>query len=273
MEKIGEVIHLLTTKYLTWTLSAIIVFIILMFFIIIYSLSKMRKNAEKSKEIFIHESVESLTPEEIENISKNSSNPKAAKEFLENEVDEARKNSLKNKQKYVKPSISKNTKGKKTTNQPKKTEEVKNDNKVEVLETQTQENEAVKKTTKEDNNKKQVKTEEPKRNYSGKWKIIQNDSGYFATLTASNGSSLLQTENYKSLSSLKNGIETIKKNIELGNFAVSIDKNGHYRYKLFNLSNRLIFVSQDFSSKAKCESGIESVKRFSKDAQVIIEEK
>ena len=68
MEKIGEVIHLLTTKYLTWTLSAIIVFIILMFFIIIYSLSKMRKNAEKSKEIFIQESVESLTPEEIEKI-------------------------------------------------------------------------------------------------------------------------------------------------------------------------------------------------------------
>ena len=227
-----------------------------------------------SKEIFKKESVESLTPEEIDNISNNSSNPKEAKELLENEVDVARKTSL--------------TKGKKSTSN-KKGKKAKKSNKTnKQVETETPttsineepftpplvQSEPVKKQVKdEDKGKKQAKVEEPKRAYVGKWKIVQEGSNYFARLIASNGSTLLQTENYKSLSSLKNGIETIKKNIELGNFAVSIDKNGHYRYKLFNLSNRLIFVSQDFSSKAKCESGIESVKRFSKDAQVIIEDK
>ena len=64
----------------------------------------------------------------------------------------------------------------------------------------------------------------------------------------------------------------IKKNIDGGNFAISVDKYGHYRFKLYNLSNRLICMSEDYSSKAKCESGIESVKRFAQTASVIQEE-
>jgi uncharacterized protein YegP (UPF0339 family) len=266
MEKIKEFIHLLTTTYLTWTLSAIILLIIIIFLAIVLTVSKARKKAQKSKEIFKHESVESLTPEEIDKISNNTSNPKEAKELLENEVDVARKNSLKTKQNV------KAQKQKKAVEKP--IESLENAEEKVLTTPPTTEVEQPKKQVKEDNKaKKQAKVEEPKRAYVGKWKIVQEDGNYYARLIASNGSTLLQTENYKSLSSLKNGIETIKKNIELENFAVSIDKNGHYRYKLFNLSNRLIFVSQDFSSKAKCESGIESVKRFSKDAQVIIEEK
>ena len=84
---------------------------------------------------------------------------------------------------------------------------------------------------------------------------------------------LLKTERYKSLSGVKNGIETIKRNVSGGNFAISIDKYGHYRFKLFNSTNRLICVSEDYSSKAKCENGIESVKRFALSASVIIEDK
>ncbi len=119
-----------------------------------------------------------------------------------------------------------------------------------------------------------VKTEPvPKKQYTGKWKIVQDDDGYYAVLTASNGGTLLQTEKYRSITNVKNGIETIKKNVDSGNFAISIDKYGHYHFKLFNLSNRLICMSEDYSSKAKCESGIESVKRFAKTASIIQEDK
>ena len=72
---------------------------------------------------------------------------------------------------------------------------------------------------------------------------------------------------------MKNGIDTIKKNIDGGNFAISVDKYGHYHFKLFNSNNRYICVSEDYSSKNKCESGIESVKRFAKTDTIIIEEK
>lgn len=113
---------------------------------------------------------------------------------------------------------------------------------------------------------------EQKNYYTGKWKVKEQDGKFFAELTASNGGLLLRTETYTSLSGVKNGIETIKKNIDSGNFATSIDKYGHYRFKLFSHSNRLICVSENYSSKAKCESGIESVKRFAKTANVILDE-
>lgn len=114
--------------------------------------------------------------------------------------------------------------------------------------------------------------EDKKRIYSGKWKIVREADGFYAVLIASNGGTLLQTELYRSLSSVKSGIETIKKNIDGGNFAISVDKYGHYRFKLFNRTNRLICVSEDYSSKSKCESGIESVKRFAKTETVIFED-
>ena len=111
-----------------------------------------------------------------------------------------------------------------------------------------------------------------KQAYAGKWVIVKDEDGkYYAKLLASNGGVLLQTENYSSLSGVKNGIQTIKKNVDSGNFATSIDKHGHYSFKLFSMSNRLICQSEDYSSKAKCESGINSVKRFAKTDLIINE--
>lgn len=117
------------------------------------------------------------------------------------------------------------------------------------------------------------KTQSPhKQTYVGKWIIVKNEEDkYFAKLLASNGGVLLKTENYSSLSGVKNGIQTIKKNVDSGNFATSIDKYGRYRFKLFSMSNRLICQSEEYSSKAKCVNGINSVKRFAK-TEVIISE-
>ena len=112
-----------------------------------------------------------------------------------------------------------------------------------------------------------------KKVYTGKWKIKDDENGFYACLTASNGVLVLRTEYYKSLTGVKNGIETIKKNVDAGNFTISADKYGHYRYKLLSQTNKPLCISEDYSSKAKCESGIESVKRFAKSAVVIREEK
>lgn len=115
--------------------------------------------------------------------------------------------------------------------------------------------------------------EQRKQSYSGKWVIVKDEDGkYFAKLLASNGGVLIKTESYSSLSGAKNGIQTIKKNVDGGNFATSIDKYGRYSFKLFSMSNRLIFRSEDYSSKAKCESAINSVKRFAKTETLVRED-
>lgn len=302
MEVIKDFLYKLGNEYLYWTLISIIALVIIIFLCIVLHVSKKRAKAEKSKEEFKQSALQSLTPEEIDNISNNSANPKEVKEYLTAEVVITPTEKAKTQQKEKSKTSAKTSEKQKATPKTTKTDVKKEEPKtskteeVKTIETKPKKQPETKKATTDKKEsepktkkqpttktvsqpKKQVKEVQPtsqdseKRKYTGKWKISQEDGGFMATLTASNGGTLLKTEKYKSLSGVKNGIETIKKNIDGGNFAISVDKYGHYRFKLFNVSNRLICVSEDYSSKNKCESGIESVKRFAKTDSVIIEEK
>ncbi len=289
MEVIKDFLYKLGNDYLYWTLISIIALVILIFLCIVLHVSKKRAKAEKSKAQFKQSALQSLTPEEIDNISNNSANPKEVKEYLTAEVvitptEKAETKTKKGESAKTSSKKKTQTNDKKEEQKPTQTETVK---KAEIkkelaraeTKTETKNTKSTAKTKKPTATKPATTTQKPveqeneKRRYTGKWKISQEDEGFIATLTASNGGTLLKTEKYKSISGVKNGIETIKKNIDGGNFAISVDKYGHYRFKLFNVSNRLICVSEDYSSKNKCESGIESVKRFAKTDTVIIEEK
>ena len=297
METIKEFLYKLGNEYIYLTLISIIALVIIIFFSIVLHVSKKRARAEKTKAQFKQSSLQSLTPEEIDNISNNSANPEEVKEYLTQEVvpteeekaekpKQTKKSATKTKKAQVKKEVK--SEEKPTKANAKKVEKPTETKKAEVKKAEpkkTQKVAEVKNTEKATQTKKVEKpkntapkkvepVKEPeKRKYTGKWKISQESDGYTATLSASNGGTLLKTEKYKSLSGVKNGIETIKRNIDGGNFAISVDKYGHYRFKLFNLSNRLICVSEDYSSKNKCENGIESVKRFAKTDVVIMEEK
>ena len=109
--------------------------------------------------------------------------------------------------------------------------------------------------------------------YSGKWVIIEEGKRFSAELRASNAEILLRTESYTALSGIKSGIETVKNNVEKNNFAVSMDKNGNFFFKLYSSSTRLLCVSEGYSTKAACERAIGSVERFSKTAVIVREKK
>ncbi|MBR6737115.1 MAG: DUF1508 domain-containing protein [Clostridia bacterium] len=298
MEQIFAFFKNLYEEHLYLILAGVIVLALLIFFIIVISVKKKKAKQKKTQETFIQKSVQALTPQEIENISNNSANPVMAKETLTAEVVELNVEPTKEE---VKPSVEpkkqevKKAEPKKAKAEPKEVKkaepkkadaEPKQVKKAEPKKADAEPKEVKKAEPKKaDTEPKQVKKAEPKKaeskpvettddkkNYLGKWKIKDDENGFFACLTASNGVLVLQTEYYKSLSGVKNGIETIKKNVDDGNFAISVDKYGHYRYKLLSQSNRVICISEDYSSKAKCESGIESVKRFAKTAIVIREE-
>lgn len=110
-----------------------------------------------------------------------------------------------------------------------------------------------------------------RKKYAGKWLIYVEDGKYAANLVASNGEILLRTEAYTALSGVKSGIATVKNNIEKDNFALSVDKNGNFFFKLYSSSTRLLCVSEAYSSKSACESAIESCKRFAKTAVIEID--
>ncbi len=114
--------------------------------------------------------------------------------------------------------------------------------------------------------KQSQNNEKPTNKYTGKWLVYTENGKYAANLVASNGEVLLRSESYTALSGIKSGIETIKNNIAKNNFAISVDKNGNFFFKLYSSSTRLLCISEGYSTKAVCESAIESVKRFSQTA-------
>ncbi|MBQ8685744.1 MAG: DUF1508 domain-containing protein, partial [Clostridia bacterium] len=115
----------------------------------------------------------------------------------------------------------------------------------------------------------------PAKAYSGKWsifRVVTNDTEaeemYFFELRASNGEKLLSSEEYTSYNGVLKGIETHKANIEKGNFRITLSKKGDYIFKLLSGKNTLLCTGANYPTKARCESAVESTKRFAKTAIV-----
>ena len=103
----------------------------------------------------------------------------------------------------------------------------------------------------------------------GKWRIAETQDGFVASLYASNGVLMLNSEAYTTDKGAKNGIDTIKKNAENGTFQIKQDKNGRFNFKLFSLQKRLICIGASYPTRSSCESAIESVKNFAKTAILV----
>ena len=257
MGKILDFLKIITTdQYLGWVLLGIFVLVILVFIFIVANYQAKKQKVKDDARKYRLTELSSLSDEEVKNIANNVSDPEVLYQKLEEH--EILVNAEINKGK------TKTTANKKSTTQ-KEAEPTKKPTQTTKKSTKKVEEQV--KTPAEEETKKSKKVV-----YTGKWKIKQDDGKFFAELSASNGVIVLKTEYYTSLTGVKNGIETIKKNVTDGNFATSVDKNGRYCFKLFSKSNRLICVSDYYSSKAKCEGGINSVKRFALAAIIIIEE-
>ena len=269
MSKIIDFLKTLYHEHFALIVVSIVLFAILIITAIILGRIHTNKRKKKKFEENKKKAVTNLTPQEIDNISKNVADKNDLYTYLSTPENEE-------KDKKSKKSSNKKQPTTKTSDEPKKEEP-------KVEDAPAKEPTATKPTTKTapkatpakpTPSKNTVVTQKPqkKQAYLGKWKIKDEDGKFYAELVASNGSLLLKTEKYTSLSGVKNGIETIKKNIENGNVVISLDKHGHYHFKLYSNTNRLICISEDYSSKAKCESGIESVKRFAQTPTIIREE-
>ena len=111
----------------------------------------------------------------------------------------------------------------------------------------------------------------------GKWLISTgaNSEGqkfYYFELFASNGEKLLESEEYTTYIGAVNGIQTHKKNIDKGNFRISLTKRGDYIYKLLNGNGQLLCLGEHYKTKRLCVNAVESVKRFGMNSPVLTEE-
>jgi uncharacterized protein YegP (UPF0339 family) len=111
--------------------------------------------------------------------------------------------------------------------------------------------------------------------YAGKWVLYRvyadvdtDDESYFFELRASNGEKLLTSEEYSSYVGALKGIQTHKLNILHNNFRISLSKKGTYFFKLLSGKNSLLCMGENYPTKARCESAIESAKRFAEPAVI-----
>ncbi len=113
--------------------------------------------------------------------------------------------------------------------------------------------------------------------YKGKWVICrvltdeeESEETYFFELRAYNGEKLLSSEEYTTYQGALRGIQTHRTNILKGNLKVTLSKKGDYIFKLLSGKNMLLCMGENYPTKARCESAIDSTIRFA--ATAIIDE-
>lgn len=159
---------------------------------------------------------------------------------------------------------SEETKAKLSDTPPKKTKQNKTTNKEDTMQ---EKKKSAPNFYEEDETDKQAR-------YSGKWVICRlvtddekdEEETYFFELHASNGEKLLSSEEYTSYNGALRGIETHKANILKNNFRIMLSKKGDYIFKLLSGKNQLLCMGDHYATRARCESAIESAKRFAKTA-------
>ncbi len=119
----------------------------------------------------------------------------------------------------------------------------------------------------------------------GKFVIKTTPSGAFRfNLVAANGQVIATSENYSSLASCKNGIESVIKNAPIAyyedqtvegyaktvnpKFELYSDRIGEFRFRLKARNGEIIAVSEGYKGKQSCENGIESVRKNAPEAEI-----
>lgn len=117
-----------------------------------------------------------------------------------------------------------------------------------------------------------------------KFVIREVKSGIKFDLKATNGQVIATSEVYESKAACENGIESIRKNAPIANledqtvadfetvtnpkFELYRDKADQFRFRLKARNGQIIAVSEDYTTKAACENGIESVRKNAPIAEV-----
>lgn len=98
----------------------------------------------------------------------------------------------------------------------------------------------------------------------GKFEIYPEAGLFKYRLKASNGEVLVVSFGYASRKGARNGINTFKKAVEVGNFEVFTDKAGFSHFDLFGSRGaRVICIGEFYKTKSSAEAAVESVKKFS----------
>ena len=120
----------------------------------------------------------------------------------------------------------------------------------------------------------------------GRFVITKTPKGFYRfSLQAANYQTVLTSQNYTTLASCRDGVETIKKNaqspiedqtllktstpLKYPKYETYFDNADKYRYRLLASNGQNIAIAEDgYATKAGCMNGIDAISRAAVDAQV-----
>ena len=93
---------------------------------------------------------------------------------------------------------------------------------------------------------------------------------YRFRLKAPNGEIILSSEGYTSKAGCMNGIESVKTNSALiERFETYEDRAGKHRFRLKAANQQVIGVGEAYESEAGVKGGVESVRRWAPEAEIV----
>ena len=119
-----------------------------------------------------------------------------------------------------------------------------------------------------------------------KFVIKSSDAGFHFNLVGDNDQTIGISEKYKSESSCKDGIDSVRRSsageiedqtlegfaqVKHPKFEVYEDKSGKFRFRLKARNGEIVLPSQPFADKAACLAAIEAVKKDAPEAEVVKE--
>ena len=120
-------------------------------------------------------------------------------------------------------------------------------------------------------------------NAMGRFTVRQVNSGYKFDLVAGNGQVIAISEVYETAAACRKGIQSVRNCVSKAKtadltengklpanpkFEIFVDKAGDYRFRLRARNGQVVAVSENYSTKAACLGGIESVKQNAPDGEV-----
>ena len=106
----------------------------------------------------------------------------------------------------------------------------------------------------------------------GKYVIAQEGPNWRYKLKASNGEVIIVSEPYTTEKAVRNGIETLKKNIEISRCDIIEDKHGLFSFRVITKQGRCLATSANYKTKARAESASESYKRWATSDTIILDD-
>lgn len=122
----------------------------------------------------------------------------------------------------------------------------------------------------------------------GKFVVKEVSSGYKFDLKAANGQVIASSEVYKSKAACLKGLESVRNNAPVANlenqtiegyetvknpkFEIYVDKANEFRFRLKAKNGEIIATSEGYKTMDSCKNGVESVRKNSENAVVVMPE-